>query len=294
MARRGLPLADLVSLADVFRRTALLRFALVLALVAALAAEASLARGRGVREAVLIPPGTNGVLVLDASKSVVANARIALLLQRLRPNPYRRIEAVLRQLARGGEPVGLVVFSDLAYEMLPPGTPAHALEPLVRFFSPKPDVENALAEDPFIPNPWDASFSGGTQISGALLAALDSLRRNGVERPSILLVSDLEAPGDERRLTEALLQIREEGVELRIVSLAAVDTRQELYAGILGDGVFVEPAELDAMVGRRFETRFEGVSPGPLVLAGGLVLLLVGAHERLLVRLPLPAWRRRG
>ena len=64
-------------------------------------------RDADVRHAPLVPSGTTGVVVLDLSASVY--------------------EAVfgsrLQKTARQGERPGLVVFSDSAYEALPPGTP---------------------------------------------------------------------------------------------------------------------------------------------------------------------------
>jgi hypothetical protein len=277
-SRRAIPLSDLSALGRVVRRTALLRVALALALAAALAADLAAARGREVREAGFLPTGTNGMLVLDASKSVELHAN-------------RQIVEVLRQLAERNEPAGLVVFSDVAYELLPPGSPAAALEPLIRFFTPRADAEgNPYVEDPFIANPWADAFSGGTQISTGLLTALEALRRDGVEHASILLVSDLEtAPGDRPRLTEALVRLRTEGVQVRVVSLAPLEHSKELVARVLGPEVFIDPpaAQLDG--GGRVERRLEGVSPRPLLLAGGLVLLLAAAHERLLARLPVPA-----
>ena len=277
MRRRGLPTVDLPALGGVVRRTALLRTALVVALAAALAADAGLARGREVRQAGFLPTGTNGMLILDASKSVELHAN-------------RRIAALLERLAERNEPLGLVIFSDIAYELLPPGSPGRALRPLVRFFTPRLDSEgNQLAEEPFIANPWADAFSGGTQISAGLLTALDALRRDGVENASLLLVSDLEtAPSDQPRLTDALVRIRDEGVQVRVLSLAPLEHSRELFARILGPDVFIEAEEV-GFVGGRVEQRLEGVSSRPLLLAGALVLLLLAAQERLLARIRVPA-----
>ena len=161
--------------------------------------------------------------------------------------------------------------------------------PFVRFFTIRADAEeDPWATDPFIANPWADAFSGGTQNSAGLLTALHALERDGVEQASILLVSDLEtAPGDRPRLVDALVRLRQEGVQVRIVSLAPLDEARAVFTGILGDDAFIEPAEV-RFEGGRMERRLEGASPRPLLLAGFLVLLLAGAHERLLTRLPLP------
>jgi hypothetical protein len=278
LRRRGVPLVDLPALGGVVRRTALLRAALALALLAALALDSAAARGREVREAGFLPTGTNGMLVLDASKSVELHANT-------------QIAEILTQLAERNEPAGLVVFSDIAYELLPPGSPAEALEPLVRFFTPRVDAEgNPYLEEPFIANPWADAFSGGTQVSAGLLTALEALRRDGVENASILLVSDLEtATGDRQRLTDALIRLRTENVQVRVVSLAPLEHSKEQVAAVLGPEVFIDPPQARLEGGGRVERRLEGVSPRPLLLAGGLVLLLLAAHERLLARLPVPA-----
>ena len=42
----------------------------------------------------------------------------------------------LTKMARTGERAGLVVFSDAAYEVLPPGSPGRELLPFLRFFRP--------------------------------------------------------------------------------------------------------------------------------------------------------------
>ena len=62
---------------------------------------------------------------------------------------------------------GLVLFSDTAYEAIPPGTPSEALRPLVRYFTLRPArTEGFLPTFPV--NPWANSFSAGTKISTGL------------------------------------------------------------------------------------------------------------------------------
>ena len=56
--------------------------------------------------------------MLDLSASITADT-------------YSRIHQTLQQLVARGGRYGLVVFSNIAYEALPPGTPASALEPIV-------------------------------------------------------------------------------------------------------------------------------------------------------------------
>ena len=71
--------------------------------------------------------------MLDVSASISADT-------------YSRIGATLSSLARSGGRYGLVVFSDQAYEALPPGTPASDLRPLVRYFT-LPPAHGGFAPD---------------------------------------------------------------------------------------------------------------------------------------------------
>ena len=70
-----------------------------------------------------MPAGRSTVLVLDVSLSITEG-------------DLRRDRRVVEQLVRAGTPTGLVVFSDVSYELLPPGTPASELQPLLRLLHP--------------------------------------------------------------------------------------------------------------------------------------------------------------
>ena len=120
---RAFPSAETEPLRRVVRRTTIIRFGLALALVAALALAFLAARDSDVRHAPLVPSGTTGVVVLDLSASVYEAA----------------FGSTLQKMARQGERAGLVVFSDSAYEVLPPGTPGRELLPFLRFFRPDPN-----------------------------------------------------------------------------------------------------------------------------------------------------------
>ena len=61
------------------------------------------------------------MIVLDVSASIS-------------PDTFSRIGETLRKLVATRGRYGLVVFSNVAYEALPPGTPASALRPLIRYF----------------------------------------------------------------------------------------------------------------------------------------------------------------
>src|SRR5258708_35838569 len=88
----------------------------------------------------------------------------------LASDPCSRIGESLPELVAKGGRYGLVVFSSTAYEALPPGTPASALKPLIRYFTLPTQV--VAGEQPTFPtNPWTNSFTGGTHISQGLQLA---------------------------------------------------------------------------------------------------------------------------
>lgn len=122
MTAAGIPLADAVALRRRARPARLLRALLAAAAIGCAVAALLLARDPGTRTFVPLGHRANAVLALDLSASIS-------------PDTFSRIAATLRTLSASGGRFALVVFSDLAYEALPPGTPAADLAPLVRFFT---------------------------------------------------------------------------------------------------------------------------------------------------------------
>ena len=112
--RRGIPASEPGRLSDLTRRTRVLRLGATLVLVAALVLAFFVARSRDVRHAPLVPSGTTGMLVLDLSASVFEGA----------------LDQTVEKLSQTDEQIGLVVFSDQAYELLPPGSPSQEHVPL--------------------------------------------------------------------------------------------------------------------------------------------------------------------
>jgi VWA domain containing CoxE-like protein len=258
-----IPLADLPLLRSVTRRTTLLRVVLALALVAlAFAAVASAARLEP-REAALLPAGSDGIVVLDVSASISSDT-------------YARIAATLARLADSGGRYGLVLFSDVAYEALPPGTPAQELRPFRRpFVLPEQSEPGALPIPP--PSPWAEAFSGGTRISTGLQLAFDRIRADRLPRPAVLLVSDLDDDaGDLESLTSVALAMRRAGIAMRVVGLNADPADARFIERLLPrEGRDLTPAELPGE--RAVTTR--GDVPGWLVAAGLVVALLLAANE---------------
>ena len=168
--RRGIPTSEPAPLRHAVRRKTIVRIVLALALVGALAIAFLLARRADVRHAPLVPSGTTGMVVLDLSASVYESA----------------FGPTLEKMATSGERAGLVVFSDAAYEVLPPGSPGRELLPYLRFFRPAPNSTTGS----FPPNPWQ-DFRAGTRISQGLAVAREAL----VRRPGTRVVVLEREPG---------------------------------------------------------------------------------------------------
>lgn len=201
-----IPLADLPALAHQAARTRVLRRAAAAAALASLAFALGLTL-RGDDDGVpYLPPGSDAIVVLDVSASISSDT-------------FARIDATLSRLVRGGGRYGLVLFSDTAYQALPPGTPAVELERFRRFFRVEPRrFAGAQALPPR--GPWTDAFSAGTRISTGLGLARDIVLRERLGRPAVLLVSDLDNDaGDLDRLTSVVLAFRESRIPLEVVGL---------------------------------------------------------------------------
>lgn len=261
--RGGIPTSEPARLRGLARRTSVLRAALALALVGALALAVLVARSRDVRHAPLVPSGTTGVLVIDLSASVYEGA----------------LDQTVAKLVGTDERTGLVVFSDAAYELLPPGSPSRELVPLLRYFRARPDGT-------LPPNPWE-EFRAGTRISTGLAAARAALLRERVSRGSVVLVSDLEILPDEIvRTSEMLALLRRDGIEIRIVPLFPSAEKRALIEQLLGSGRFLAEPDSEANAVRAPEERgLTSAVPWSFLLAAALVVLLLTANEGLLARL---------
>jgi hypothetical protein len=272
---RSIPSPDTAELRRPRRRTAIVRASLVLVACGLLATAVLSARDLEPRSNEFVPGGRSGVVVVDVSLSIVNS-------------DYARVRGVLENVVSAGNPMGLVVFSDAAYELMPPRTPARELRPLLRFFT--------LDGDELPPNPWLPSFQAGTRISSALDLAQRMLQRDKVAPASILLLSDLEtAPSDFTALGQMLSRIKRSDTTMRVVPLSATSDGRAFFGGILGFDAFVDPVEPNAGAPSAIEVTLRGETPLLLLLASALVLLALAAHERFAGRLALPGgagWRR--
>ena len=123
--RRGAtPLADLGPVERPAGRTSLLRLALAAALAGTLAVAVLEARSAGSGRAAVLPEGaTTGVVALDMSASIAGPV-------------YARVATTLKGIVAANQAIGLVMFSDTAYELLPPNSPPTALSQFIPFFVP--------------------------------------------------------------------------------------------------------------------------------------------------------------
>jgi hypothetical protein len=266
MSDTSIPLADARNLRSYARVTAAITSALAVAVLVIAVAFALVSRNPHTRTTLGLPPRADGVVVLDLSASISSDT-------------FSRIGGTLQTLSRSGGRFGLIVFSTEAYEALPPGTPAAALAPLVRYFTlPRQSVPGYLPTFP--PNPWTNTFTSGTNISTGLHLASEiafAQRR----RPTIVLISDLDDdPGDIPALTQILLSDRAKGVPLHVVGLNPTPNDVALFRAALGrQAPIVEAPTLN-------EVPPQAVTPFPWAL----VALAAAAAAALAVRI---AWAPR-
>jgi hypothetical protein len=277
--RAGIPSGDVPRLARVFRRTTAYRLGLAAALVAVLVGAFAISLDEDVRADAFFPPDRSGIVVVDMSASVS-------------PLTYRRIGRALRRIADANEPVGVVVFSDAAYELFPPGTAGSELKPLVRYFTALPGKQASAFDADFPANPWQASFTAGTRISEGLRVARVALKRDEIRDATVLLVSDLEAPqSDHLRIVDAITNLQNDGVEVKVVPLFAQAQNRAFFGRLVGPGAFVSEANLERPI-EADELGLGGSMPWLYLALGAAVVLLLAANERWCGRLTV-VWRAR-
>jgi hypothetical protein len=193
---------------------------------------------------------------------------------------YQRIGQTLRELASTNGRYGLVAFSDVAYEALPPGTPSAELKPYARYFTLPPASSGFLPQFPT--NPWTNSFSGGTRISSGLALALQLIRDQHIAHPAVVLVSDLDDdPGDLVHLAGVALAYRQAHIPVRVVALNADPKNERLFGGLLERAATVEQGRLP---GERAKRTGAPVPPWLATLAT-VVALVLAAREAWAARL---------
>jgi hypothetical protein len=225
-----IPYGELDAVASATRRTVVLRALLGAAVLCSAAVAGLLTRGEATRP-VLLPAGTDGLVVLDLSASISSDT-------------YARLRGTLDRLAGSDGRYGLILFSDTAYVALPPGTPAAELRPFARRFDLAARRGGVLAPPT---NPWTGAFSAGTKISSGLQLALDTIRDERLGRPAVLLVSDLDDDvGDLERLASTALTFRRLGIPVRVVGLNPAPEDERYVKRLLRRSADYTPAPLPA------------------------------------------------
>lgn len=262
--RDAVHLADLPHVRTRAQRTAAVRLILALALAATVALLFDTARSAGAGRAAVFPEGTcTGVVALDMSASISGPT-------------YARVATTLRGIVNANQSIGLVMFSDTAYELLPPNSPPGALQQFIPFFTP---LRFYGSTPIFGQTPWD-TFMGGTQIAPGLEMARTALRRAHIRCGAILLVSDLDdSHSDQGALEREALLLRAKHIPVRIVPLfsAAADTR--LFGALFGRNAFVDP-NVFTHTARRHAQSVRAPSPWALILLGALLVVLLAGNER--------------
>jgi hypothetical protein len=207
----ALPVPGAGRLRRIARRTTLVRAVLAVVLVALVLAAAAAARHPTVEHPSALPVRSGDIVVLDLSASISSDT-------------FSRIGETLRKLVSTNGRYGLVVFSNVAYEALPPGTPASALRPLIRFFT-VPSTTSPGGATALPTNPWTLSFSSGTRISAGLDLAHRIVLANRLPHAHVVLISDLaDDPQDVQNLNDVLINEYGSGrnhTPLRVVALNA-------------------------------------------------------------------------
>jgi hypothetical protein len=249
-----IPLADAPALRAPGRLTLLVRAGLAAVALGSAIAFLVVSRHPHTRSIVPLPQSASTVIVLDVSASISTDT-------------YARIGGTLASISHTRARVGLVVFSDIAYEALPPGVQASDLAPFVRYFTLPASVQSGAAPT-FPPNPWTNTFSAGTRISAGLDLA-HSIALAQPQRPAVVLVSDLDDdPNDLARLATVVAAYHRDRIPVRVVGLNPSDQDVALFERLFGPNVPIAQAPtLD-------EVPAHDVTPFPTVL---LALALAAA-----------------
>jgi hypothetical protein len=258
------PLADLSRLQPAAQRTSVVRVFLAAALAATFVLLFLTARSAGAGRAAVFPQGVHtGVVALDMSASISGPT-------------YARVATTLRGIVNANQSVGLVMFSDTAYELLPPNSPPGALAQFIPYYVPKRYYGGAPV---FSQTPWD-TFMGGTRVGTGLEMARVALRRAGVAHGAILLVSDLDdSNGDQSLLEQEAATLHAQHIPVRIVPLFATIRDVDLFTALFGQSSMVDPSVF-THTAKREAASVAASQPWALLLLGGALVLLLAGNER--------------
>ncbi len=267
MASRAVPLADAPALWRYANRTRQVRLALAATLLVLFAATVFASLRLHTRPTSYFASGGNGIVALDLSASIdpLANAHL---------------RTLLRTLADSDQRLGLVVFEEQAYEMLPPGTRGDELRPMLLFFG---NFLAGFGKE----TPWSRGFLGGTTISAGLRLAREEVRRTG--KGSVLLISDLEdASSDLGTLTQEITAYHRAGIPLHVLPLAPDEPSLAYFTSLVGADAIVSDAVLRKNASVAEHQTVVAPFPRALVALEAVLLLALAANEYVARRLE---WR---
>jgi hypothetical protein len=267
--RGAIPISDSVALRGQLRRTTVVRFVLAALLLLLTAFAVWRAAALNPRPLPFLDRRTTTIVVLDQSKSIYIGA-------------YRRIASLLRALVDANAPVGVVAFSDTAYEMMPPGTHGTTLAPMLRFYTKaRPGETNLDPLTNFPSSPWEDVFSGGTKISAGINLAQSIAHRDRVRDGTIVLASDLETAGeDQPALGQALLAVTHDPtLHMKVLPLFPILDDLQFFQKFLPPSAFIKPSQLHAEAANASRLRLIISSPWPLVVVGALLLVALAVNE---------------
>ena len=274
--RAGIPVADLEGLRAAIRRTTAQRAVLGGAAVCCLLAAALTALHLPTRSEVLATQ-RSGLILLDMSRSINATK-------------MTEVRTLLTHFATPSQRVGLVVFSDTAYELLPPGSPGTALQPMIRFFTLF-RVAPGSRKLHLIATPWDNTFRGGTQISKGLAVARQVMLRNHLHGQPVLLVSDLDAFTDDlQRIGVEISQLHRDRIPFRVFPIDPTPNDQQLFMRLAGKQAFLPVSSLGHTALRRaHQAAVPTAISGVLIGVGVALLIALALNEIWCGRLVVPS-----
>lgn len=254
----AIPLADVRRFSHAWQRSRIVRLVLAAALVACIVAAFFVSPAAPGRR--FLPANTVGIVVLDVSASI-------------KPGYYALISRELATLASSRDRFGLVLFSDVAYEAFPPGTPAAQLRSILRFFTPP-------RGGGIPPNPWQQWFSGGTVISNGLLLALQMLQHDHVQRGAVVLISDLaNDPTDSAKFASTVLVYQQRQIPLEVVGLNPNPNDAEFVKSLLGPQAITQIAQLPHGANAAGKIGLVSSFPKTLAIAVLAIVLLLTLDE---------------
>ena len=257
----AIPTPDLAVFRRIGRRTRVVRLALAGTLVGGTLLVLALVPPADDRR--FLPAANVGIVVLDVSTSV-------------KPSTYDLIREQLVGLSSTSRRFGVVLFSDVAYEALPPATPARELRKFVRFFQSGYEYDrngNALPR-----SPWEDWFSAGTSISSGLLLAAQLLEQRHYTDRGVVLISDLaDDPSDFQKLADAIALYSRRSIPLNVVALDPSPEDREFFLELLDNPGAISNVQLPTAETGRGRLAIASAFPWTTAVVAAFVVAILAA-----------------